>query len=395
MLKENFTVHIILFSRLQSFDGGRETWLNNFLIESWKIDSKINYKVYYYSDTFSKKTQLIQAFNLNPYYFKSVNIISGGNLLRSLIRVLCFQIKVYKEIICGLQNGDVILGVGNIHESFIPFIFARFFYSKKRCYPGIWLRSIFVKQHAALASSWRLKFMEAIEVYFLKSFSFILSNGWDTSNFYFKKYGIKSHVIPNSLVLDRFYSINPINLVSDILVVSYIGRLSIEKGFINYIESIKYINSQYPQLRSKIRFEVVGEGPLYSILEELKFDNLLYKGVLSNEDIPNYLNSIDCGVALTLSESVGGGGLSHGFLELLVSGRIVIVWDNPIFNQINCSDATIMIDEGDSIKLAEVYKDIILKRYSFIQKSINASSLGKSFSIESHVSNFNNFINNL
>ena len=395
MLKEKITVHIILFSRLQSFDGGRETWLNNFLIESWKIDSKINYKVYYYSDTFSKKTQLIQAVNLKPNYFKSVNIISGGNLFRSIIRVMCFQIKVYKEIISGLQNGDVILGVGNIHESFIPFIFTTFFHIKKRCYPGIWLRSIFVKQQAALASSWRLKFMEAMEVYFLKSFSFILSNGWDTSNFYFKKYGIKSHVIPNSLLLDRFYSIKPINLVSDVLVVSYIGRLSIEKGFINYIESIKYFNSQYSQLRSKIRFEVVGEGPLYSILEELKFDNLLYKGVLSNEDIPNYLNSIDCGVALTLSESVGGGGLSHSFLELLVSGRIVIVWDNPIFSQINCSDATIMIEEGDSIKLAEAYKDIIQKKYSFIQKSINASSLGKSFSIESHVSNFNNFINNL
>ena len=395
MIKENITVHIILFSRLQSFDGGRETWINNFLIESWKIDSKINFLVYYYSDSNSKTDQLIQAVNLNPNCFKNVSIIAGGNLWRSLIRVLGFQIKVYKEIKNGIQNGDVVLGVGNIHESVVPFLFTRFFHIKKIYYPGIWLRSIFVKQQAALASSWRLKWMEAIEVYFLKSFSFILSNGWDTSNFYFNKYAIKSHVIPNSLSLHKFHNINPVNLVSDVLVVSYVGRLSIEKGFIQFIESIKYFNLKFSELQSKIRFEVVGDGPLYTILEELKFDNLLYKGVLSNDDIPNYLNSIDCGVALTLSESVGGGGLSHGFLELLVSGRIVIVWDNPIFNQINCSEATIMIEEGDSIKLGEVYKQIILNRHSFIQKSNNAARLGKSFSIVNHVLNFNNFINNL
>ena len=98
MLGINRTVHIILFSRLQSFDGGRETWLNNFLIESWKIDSKINFLVYYYSDPISKIDQLIQAVNLNPNSFKNVTIISGGNIWRSLIRVLGFQIKVYKKI---------------------------------------------------------------------------------------------------------------------------------------------------------------------------------------------------------------------------------------------------------------------------------------------------------
>jgi glycosyltransferase involved in cell wall biosynthesis len=395
MLGINRTIHIILFSRLQSFDGGRETWLNNFLIESWKIDSKINFLVYYYSDSNSKTDQLIQAVNLNPNCFKNVNIISGGNLSRSLIRVLGFQMKVYKEIKRRIQNDDVILGVGNIHESFVPFLFTRLFHFKKRYFPGIWLRSIFVKQQAALASSWRLKWMEAIEVYFLKSVSFILSNGWDTSNFYFKKYGIKSHVIPNSLSLNKFHSIKPINIVSDVLVVSYIGRLSIEKGFIQFIESIKYFNSNFSELQSKIRFEVVGDGPLCTILNELNFDNVLYKGVLSNNDIPNYLDSIDCGVALTLSESVGGGGLSHGFLELLVSGRIAIVWDNPIFNQIDCSEATVMIEEGNSNKLGEMYKQIILNKYSFIQRSNNAARLGQSFSIENHVLNFNTFVNNL
>ncbi len=395
MAKENLTVHIILFSRLQSFDGGRETWLNNFLVESWKIDSKINFLVYYYSDSISKNDHLIQAVNLNPSSFKNVNIISGGNLWRSLIRVLGFQIKLYKEIKRGLQNGDVILGVGNIHESVVPFLFTRFFHNKNRYYSGIWLRSIFVKQQAALAMSWRLKWMEAIEVYFLKSFSFILSNGWDTSNFYFNKYAVKSYVIPNSLSLDKFQNINPVNLVSDVLVVSYVGRLSIEKGFIQFIESIKLFNSKFSELQSRIRFEVVGDGPLHTILNDLNLDNLFYKGVLSNDDIPNYLDSIDCGVALTLSESIGGGGLSHGFLELLVSGRITIVWDNPIYNQIDCSEATVMVEEGNIIKLAEMYKQIILNKNSFIQKSIHASLLGKKFSIENHVLNFNEFINKL
>lgn len=394
-MTEKQTVYIIMFSRLQSYDGGRETWLNNFLLGCRNLKVDLNFSIYYFSDKLSNPDSLIEVAYVNPESFTDVQIVSPGNFFKSTIRLLSFQIKVLSKLRKTIKKNDIVLGIGNFHEAIIPFVCSFFLSKNKNVHTGIWLRSIFVKQHAAFAKSYRLKIMEAIEVKLLKPLSFVLANGWDTSDFYFDEYGIKSFVIPNALTLNKFRSIPEFDESKNNLVIAYIGRLSKEKGFSQFIESIEIFNRKYQDYIPLVEFQVVGEGPLGHMLDEKEFPNLRYLGVLSNGKIPNYLGHIDCGVALTYSGMVGGGGLSHSFLELLVSGRLVIAWNNKIFNQIKSNDAVVFIEEGNVVELADSYYAIAQNKSEYKIKTKEAMELGQQFSIENHISLFVEYIKKL
>ena len=388
------TIHLVMFSRLQSHDGGRETWLSNFIAESKRVNSDFNLLVYYYSDSLSLSRRLIESMYLYPELFINIEIPNQGNIVRSLLRVVKFQFKVFTKVYRSIQSNDIVLGIGNLHEAAIPFTFSKIPFNKK-IHSGIWLRSIFVKQQAALAGPTRLKIMTAIEIRLLRSLSFVLSNGWDTAEFYKKSYGLDSFVIPNSLVLSKYKDIVKFDPEKRNLVVSFIGRLSKEKGFVEFVDSVNVFNNQFSEYSASIEFQVVGDGPLLYLLDKNKHKNLKYIGVLANELVPEYLGSIDCGVALTSSSSIGGGGLSHGYLELLASGRIVIVWDNSIYTQIDCKDAAILIDEGDVFSLATSYLNVLKDREFYKTKTTNAIILAESFSIHNHMSSFTRFVENV
>ncbi|GAA0880910.1 hypothetical protein GCM10009119_38800 [Algoriphagus jejuensis] len=389
------TIHLILFSALHSFDGGRETWLNNFIKESKRKTSDFDLVVYYFSDSRSQSESLIDSVYLYPDIFKKIDLPSHGNIFKSFLRVLKFQISAFSNLKISIQSGDIILGIGNIHEAFIPFIFNILKFKNKTLKSGVWLRSIFIKQQAALAGPLRLKIMTAVEIQLLKSLSFILSNGWDTSLFYKNNYNIDSYVIPNSLVLSNYRDIKNVDYKSKVLVISFIGRLSKEKGFFEFMKSIELFNELYSDYKSLIEFQVVGNGPLRHLIEDELINNLKYIGVLDNYLIPNYLGNIDCGVALTSAKTIGGGGLSHGYLELLASGRIAIVWDNEIYRQIDCEDSVVLIEEGNISGLANSYFSILQKKEAYQYKTQNAIKLAESFSIENHFNLFCEFIEKL
>nr|MBI1230098.1 glycosyltransferase [Cytophagales bacterium] len=389
------TIHLIIFSRLQSYDGGRETWLKNFMNEAKRVDSRFDILVYYFSDMSTQSDKLIDTVYSCPELFINVKIPRPGNIFQSILRVYTFQRCVFKKIRRSIESEDIVLGIGNLNEGLIPFVFSFFPPNRRKIFTGLWLRSIYVKQQAALADPVRLKLMEHVEVRILRSLSFVIANGWDTSSFYKEHYGIESFVIPNALVLSKYGNISKFNPNKTNLVVAYIGRLSKEKGFTEFIDSIKVFNGLYPQQSSFVEFQVVGDGPLRDLLKREKMDNVRYMGVLANSEIPNYMGSIDCGVALTSAKTIGGGGLSHGYLELLAAGRIVLVWDNPIYRQIDCQDAVILIEEGDIRAMAASYLDILTNRKLYEVKAENAIRLADSFSIQNHFCSFAKIVDNL
>lgn len=363
--------------------------------EAKRVDSRFDILVYYFSDMSTQSDKLIDTIYSCPELFIKVEIPKPGNIFQSVRRVYTFQRYVFKKIRRSIESEDIVLGIGNLNEGLIPYVFSFFPPNRRKIFTGLWLRSIYVKQQAALADPVRLKLMEYIEVRILRSLSFVVANGWDTSSFYKENYGIESFVIPNALVLSKYKNISKFSSNKTNLVVAYIGRLSKEKGFTEFIESIKVFNSLYPQQCSFVEFQVVGDGPLLDLLEREKMDNVRYMGVLANNEIPKYMGSIDCGVALTSAKTIGGGGLSHGYLELLAAGRIVLVWDNPIYRQIDCQDAVILIEEGDVRAMAASYLDILTNRKLYEVKAENAINLADSFSIQNHFSSFAKIVDNL
>jgi glycosyltransferase involved in cell wall biosynthesis len=118
------------------------------------------------------------------------------------------------------------------------------------------------------------------------------------------KYSRKAVVFGADYVnTDVFKQISPLTNREDI--VGYMGRLSVEKGIMDFIEAIPHVLA----LRDNIRFLIVGDGPLRGDVErEIKRRKLESKvtlvGWVPREEIPHYLNRIKLVVSPSLTEGL-------------------------------------------------------------------------------------------
>jgi len=90
-------------------------------------------------------------------------------------------------------------------------------------------------------------------------------------------------------------------------IVGFIGRLSREKGILNFIEAIPLILKQ----RNDVEFLICGDGTLQSVINtKIKAseceDNVHLVGWVSHNNLPHYLNEIKLLVLPSYSEGVPG-----------------------------------------------------------------------------------------
>lgn len=107
-------------------------------------------------------------------------------------------------------------------------------------------------------------------------------------------------------------------------LIGYIGRLSEEKGIINFVESIPLLLSK----KSDLDFVIVGDGDLRSKVEAFLLENNLLNrvrltGWIQHEELPTYLNSLKLVVLPSYTE-----GLPNLMLESMACGTPVLV--NPV-----------------------------------------------------------------
>lgn len=380
-------LHIIIFSRLQDFDGGRETWLNKFIPElESRTGKSLKIFIYHFTDEETNLTSLIDICSNPSVAFEVIPLVTGGSLYKSFLRIAKFHYQVFTRLKNNRSNKSLVLGIGSFHEAVIPYFLT--FSKKARPIAGVWLRSVLVKQLGVLTKGMRARIMVKIENVMLKKMDLLISNGWDTALHYKTKNNLDSIVIPNALSLQLYMAIKPLPKNSPTLRISFIGRLSEEKGLLAFLSSIKKFNETYPEDIQNVEFEIVGSGPLNSNLLNHDLINLKYLGAIGNDMIPSYLGNIDCGVALTSSKEVGGSGLSHGFLELLAAGRITIAWHNSIFTQIGDQESICYVAENDTQGLADTYYQILINRDHYLAIALKGKMLSGDFSIEKHVSAF-------
>lgn len=94
-------------------------------------------------------------------------------------------------------------------------------------------------------------------------------------------------------------------------LIGYLGRLSEEKGIINFIESIPIILNR----KSDLEFVIIGDGDLRSEVETFLIENNLLKkvrliGWIQHEELPSYLNALKLVVLPSFTE-----GLPNVMLE--------------------------------------------------------------------------------
>lgn len=390
--------HIVIFSRLQSYDGGRETWLNMFLplLSNGLNNTKIH--IYYISDTQSDKSNMINMFDDNRFEFHEVKLPDIKNKISSIYRILLFAKKTIFLINSNITKNseidkeNIVLGIGSFYEAFV-LMTHKFIYANLKGKYMVWLRGVWAKETLARHSGFIHKAIIFTEKIFLDSADMIIANGKDTAKAY-KEYGYDSVVIPNALDLDRYANVKNMQ-DKEKKIISYIGRLSKEKGLLDFLKSIEVFNRKYPELKEKITFQIAGDGPLKEEVFKANFDNFEYLGPISNEKIIDYIESITCGVALTYSKSaLGGAGVSNGLLELMAAGRIIICWKSPVFEQVLDESSALMIEESDFEALASCYKNLIDDFNKLFKLSECAKEISKNYSQENHIKQFLRLIDN-
>jgi glycosyltransferase involved in cell wall biosynthesis len=145
-------------------------------------------------------------------------------------------------------------------------------------------------------------------------YSDLLIKQWEMSN-YRNKIRIADH---HFIDLCVFKLVKPLS--DRAKLVGYIGRLSSEKGILDFVKAVPVVLQKEPS----IKFIIIGDGPLkQEIIEYLASLNLgsqvTMTGRVKRQDIPGYLNEIGLCVLPSYTE-----GMPNVILEAMACGTPVL-----------------------------------------------------------------------
>ncbi len=168
-------------------------------------------------------------------------------------------------------------------------------------------------------------------------------------------------------------------------LIGYIGRLSEEKGTLNFVKAIPEILKQ----KSDFEFLIVGDGPLRDQIEEFVNRNNLNKrvkltGWISHEELPSYMNKLKLAVLPSYSE-----GLPNIMLELMECGTPVLATPVGAIPDLIKDGKTGFIMENNSPECISKNVIRVLKCRNLEHIVFNATTMVKNeFTFMSTVKNF-------
>ena len=375
----------VLFSALLSHGGGRETWLNNILPELLTRDDFGAIDVYFISDTTTKCHPKIATYDDPRINFIETRLPVCSNKAMAILRIVVFCWCGAGRLRRRPAEQHFVVAIGTFYEGAVLALLKVL----KRRPPLLiaWIRGVWSKEiyhrHGALMQ----RIINTVERQFLSRADLILSNGNDTKAFYERLLDRHVEAIPNALDLEKYAAVSRRAFSSPSRTVSFIGRLSEEKGLRAYLQGIESYLTDHPA--DDLTFEIVGDGPLRGLVEAFaaKYGRWVrYLGPLSNENMLAYLETIDAGVCLTYSGNSGGGGVSNGLLELIGAGRLVIAWASPIFNQVLDDTQGFLVTEGDIAQLTQCF--VALDPDDARLRIAHSKDVLPRYSLETHVEKF-------
>ena len=182
------SLHLVIYSELKQYGGGRETWLSYFLPNIFgKFDS---IKIYAIKKREENEKNLVESCGLEITCFYAERI-SFAKYISS----------TKKELKKNIKNGDICLMVGSIVEGSIsPWLKRKYSKSVKRV---IWIRSIAAHEIANRHGKITYPLISLMEKRFLSTSNVIITNGNDTYNYYKSYLNSKSSskliAIPNAV----------------------------------------------------------------------------------------------------------------------------------------------------------------------------------------------------
>jgi glycosyltransferase involved in cell wall biosynthesis len=367
-------VTLLMLSKMGAGDGGRETWLANFLDEVARQGRDVVFDVIH---------QQAEAPTL-------LDVASRAGVVGRVHQVARRWpwLPVSAEFLLRLAVGPPIratdapiIAVGSLAEAMGALWLTA---SDGKARRFMWLRGIYTREKSAQLPGMTRRLVLALERFVLGRFGTVIANGADTAAFY-RTQGIDSHVIANAVPLGKWTM--PLPTDAGTLRVAFIGRLTDVKGIGEFLEAAEACEREAPGACS---FHVAGDGPARARVEAVAARMpLVVHGQLDNDAVRDLVRACDACVALTVSSPrLGGGGVSNALVEQMAAGRILFAWDNDIFRQVLDASSAYLVPQGDAPALAGAMLRAACARGEALQRADGARRLSRRYSIETHVDAF-------
>jgi len=365
---------LLMISNFGIADGGRETWVYNFiprLLERWP-SARVDVVGLNRSGEPDNSAQVRE---IDPRRVSATFIHSARRRFAALSLLRMAPTSLTSERI---PRPDLAIGVGSWVELLVILLSPAF-----RQVPRIvWLRTIWSHEKARRVPSALRGFAKALELAILRRANVLIANGEDTADYY-RKLGLDVVTIANGVDLSRWV-VGPL-FRSTRLRIAFIGRLIAEKGVRDFLEVGQRLGRS-----GRFEFHVVGEGPCEpDVLAGQAEGWLIHHGPISNRDLPTLVGEFDVCVALSYaSETGGGGGVSNALLEQMAAARVVIAWENATYRQLLDEDNAFMVPQGDLVALERALLAVSAERPEALRRAQAARKTAAAFSFETHIEKF-------
>ncbi|MDM1707277.1 glycosyltransferase family 4 protein [Thiopseudomonas alkaliphila] len=382
-LRHKSYIDIVIISRLGVGDGGRETWMYNFLVEISRQRPDVAFRIF--SLPLSNENILTATDIKQKLDIEHVEIPFSNSRIPLSISFIFKFMCIYRQYRRNyVQESMAVIGVGGLEESLSVFLGTCGVSSSLM--KVVWLRTVYTREKFNRIPRYLMSLVKLIEESLLKrSFNIIIANGHDTAAYY-RDRGVYCEVIPNAVRLEEYYKAS--RVPKGKLAIAFVGRLAGIKGISEFIATVILANAS--GLIKQVEFHVAGDGPEREQVQLLHDKGLLYyHGAISNRDMPSFLSKIDCCVALTLfTEKLGGGGVSNALIEQMAARKIIIAWDNIIFRNALYEQECYYVAQGDSSALHDCLSYIVTHSKEAQNKALAASEGAKRYDIKGHVDRF-------
>jgi glycosyltransferase involved in cell wall biosynthesis len=371
---------IVMLSNLGPAEGGRETWLYNFVPRLLQRYPQLSLTIHGFRldvEADNRKT-LSRAVSESDRDRLSIDFVQAAPSKRP--NALAFWTGL-RRLAAKSRQPRFVLAVGSWVELLAVLVSGSF----RRSGKILWLRTIYVDEKAHRIRPFARRLIRSIENRVLRHADLLIANGEDTAAHY-RARGFDVTVIKNAVDLER-WTMSPPNLAAP-LHVGFVGRLAQVKGIDEFLVAAKSADG------SKFVFHIAGDGPARDDAIALEREGLVrFHGPLPNEGVPKFLEDMDVCVALTfagtdLKKGSGGAGVSNSLLEQMAAGRILLCWDNPAYRQVLDEKSAYLVKQGDPLAISGALKEVAGDLAEASSRAQRAAELARDSGFEAHMDLF-------
>lgn len=377
-MNKNRAICVISFSK----EIPSQISLQNLLILLTKLSKNVFLVSVSSLSRFNLKKLGIEAQVVNVQHKTSINIVTR------IVNQIITQLKVLLRIIILCGKSSLFIFYFGGYGLIIPLLFLKILRKKTLLIPPCSVGKIYLIQEDSL---FRLATLSEKVVFSLIGKVVVCSNSL-IRNLNLEKHKHKVIIVRTKYVNFAKFKREK-KIVNRPIYVGYIGRLSMEKGVINFVEAIPLILSKKPN----VCFTICGRGNLVNTIRDIVDSkgikpNTRLLGWISHEKVPMLLNSLRLLVLPSYTEE-----LPKIVLEAMACGTPVLATSvGGIPDIIRDGETGFLLKSNNPKHIAEKIVELLNKPELLEKVSINAYKFVKeNFNYEKTLEDWQRIINEL